>query len=356
MGPQSQTSLEAKPTRSVNLWLIAALVFIVGLGAGVYGPAALTFLGLGGEEARVASHEKKPLTMPMPSGKIRRIDPPISNQPAEAVVVDVKAQKAEKYKQKFAAKNSKKADKKAIAKIEKSAKAEEKEVPAAKPAEKAVVASAPVPDLIEEAPAASMAIPSERLIPSHSVVAAKAGKAIARPVSLPPAQALVSGNGMAHSSAPLPMLKNDPRGEPKTYPVSINNASFSKSNLANCAKRCALVGTDASGNPIRAVIDGATYASALMQHNGTINISGQPRIIKNQQVLVVENITFNLAPSVKSIAGKRSRAAALPVSAPASAKGGYTEVSFENDDLKPGTVIKSRNQIPTDAQDEIPTP
>jgi hypothetical protein len=137
--------------------------------------------------------------------------------------------------------------------------------------------------------------------------------------------------------------------------VSINNASFSKANLGNCTKRCALMGMDAMGNPIKAIIDGSTYAAALMQHNGTINISGQPRIIKNQQILVVENITFNLAPSQKAVA-KRGRAAAV-APAPADEKSsGYTEVSFEGDDLKPGTVIKNRKQIPIEDQQEIPAP
>jgi hypothetical protein len=35
---------------------------------------------------------------------------------------------------------------------------------------------------------------------------------------------------------------------------------------------------------------------------------------------------------------------------------GYTEVSFEGDDLKPGTVIKTRKQIPIEDQQEIPAP
>jgi hypothetical protein len=43
--------------------------------------------------------------------------------------------------------------------------------------------------------------------------------------------------------------------------------------------------------------------------------------------------------------------------APADEKSsGYTEVSFEGDDLKPGTVIKNRKQIPIEDQQEIPAP
>ncbi len=79
--------------------------------------------------------------------------------------------------------------------------------------------------------------------------------------------------------------------------LSINNASYTKNNLENCIKRCVLLGLDAFGMPIKAIINGPTFARSLLSHTGTINLSGQPRLIKNQQVLIVDNITFNLAPA-----------------------------------------------------------
>jgi hypothetical protein len=354
--------------KSVNLWLVAIVIFVTGLGAGVFIPSGLKHLGL--VDAKVASN-KEPASTSASTNKLRRVDHPLSHAPAaetEAPKAEVKVaaapkkEKIEKPKQRLAtaALRSNKEEKKlekAVAKIEKPAAAPAREGPAVKAKAKDVKvaktekARAPS-DLIEEVPSALTAVQVEKLMQTNSMAMAKNQKALARPVALPPSHNL---NAAPASLSPLPILKTDPRGESKTYPVSINNASFSKANLANCTKRCALMGMDALGNPIKAIIDGATYASALMQHNGTINISGQPRIIKNQQILVVENITFNLAPSHKAVA-KRGRAAAV-APAPADDKAaGYTEVSFEGDDLKPGTVIKTRKQIPIEDQQEIPAP
>ncbi|MDQ3231483.1 MAG: hypothetical protein M3Q07_06645 [Pseudobdellovibrionaceae bacterium] len=360
MGPDSLPPMDVQ-RKSVSLWLVVAGVFITGLGAGVLIPAGLKFFGL--NDSRVVTTQDNPMTMTMPNGKLRRVDPPLSNQPATAAVAEVKP--VIKAKQKLAAvalrsnKKDKKADK-VIAKVEKEKPAPVKEAapaPKAKSEEvQAMAANAaktPTQDLIEEVPSALTAVQVEKLMQTNPNVLAKNQKALARPVSLPPSQAL---NANSQSLAALPILKSDPRAENKTYPVSINNASFSKANLSNCGKRCALLGMDAMGNPIKAIIDGTAYASALLQHNGTINISGQPRIVKNQQVLVVENITFNLAPTQKAVAKRgRSASAAMPVAAEAKASG-YTEVSFEGDDLKPGTVIKNRKQIPIEDQQEIPAP
>ncbi|HET9240608.1 MAG TPA: hypothetical protein VFO10_25310 [Oligoflexus sp.] len=374
MGPDSLPPMDIEK-KSVNLWLVAIVVFITGLGAGVFIPAGLKQLGW--VDAKVASNKESTTPSAPVANKLRRVDPPLSHAPAveaEApkaatkVAAAPKKEKLEKPKQKLAAaafranKDEKKAEK-AVAKVEKPAPAPVKEEPVVKAKAKDVkvakVEKAPAPsataDLIEEVPSALTAVQVEKLMQTNSVAMAKNQKGLARPVSLPPSQNLNAASAAPQALSPLPILKTDPRGESKTYPVSINNASFSKANLANCTRRCALMGMDAMGNPIKAIIDGATYASALMQHNGTINISGQPRIIKNQQILVVENITFNLSSSQKAVA-KRGRAAAVaPV--PANDKAaGYTEVSFEGDDLKPGTVIKNRKQIPIEDQQEIPAP
>jgi hypothetical protein len=357
--------------KSVNLWLVAVAVFITGIGAGVLVPSGLKYFGLG--ETKVAS-SKEPTTMPGPNGKLRRVDPPISNEPAssaevekaERKVASVKKQKAEKpmAKQRLAAaafrpqKEEKKIEK-TVAKVEKpAAPVKVEQAPKARNVKLARAEKAPAQaataDLIEEVPSALTAVQVEKLMQTNSVMMAKNQKALARPVALPPSQNLNAANTVPQKLSPLPVLKTDPRGESKTYPVSINNASFSKANLGNCTKRCALMGMDAMGHPIKAIIDGATYAAALMQHNGTINISGQPRIIKNQQILVVENITFNLSSSQKAVAKRGRAAAAVPVVDDKAA--GYTEVSFDGDDLKPGTVIKNRKQIPIEDQQEIPAP
>jgi hypothetical protein len=375
MAPDSLPPMDVQ-RKPVNLWLVAFAVFFTGLGAGVFVPAGLKYLGL--SETKVAS-SKEPLTMQGPNGKLRRVDPPLSNQPAteaeasktetklantktESKSEKIKKSRAEKSKQRLAAAafRSKKEEKqeekkveKAVARLEKpSAPVKAVVAPRTKAKDVKIAKSSAPADLIEEVPSALTAVQVEKLMQTNSVMVAKNQKALARPVSLPPSQAL---NAAPQALSALPLLKNDPRGESKTYPVSINNASFSKANLGNCTKRCALHGMDAMGHPIKAIIDGAAYASALMQHNGTINISGQPRIIKNQQILVVENITFNLAPSQKAVA-KRGRAAAVVPVAAEEKNSGYTEVSFEGDDLKPGTVIKNRKQIPIEDQQEIPAP
>jgi hypothetical protein len=377
MDPNSLPPMDV-PNKSVNLWLVVVMVFITGLGAGVLVPAGFKYFGL--SESKVAS-SKEGTTMRGPNGKLRRVDPPLSHEPTDEALPEtgktklashkkmeskrerMRKARAEKPKQQLAAasfpanetkKEEKKAEKAAPPVKEEAAPAPKAKakVPAAQLA-RTQKAPAPAADLIEEVPSALTAVQVEKLMQNNSVTMAKNQKALARPVALPPSQNL--NPSAPQGLAALPILKNDPRGESRTYPVSINNASFSKANLASCTKRCALLGMDAMGRPIKAIIDGATYASALMQHNGTINISGQPRIIKNQQILIVQNITFNLAPSQKSVA-KRGR---MPTGAPAAVNensSGYTEVSFEGDDLKPGTVIKSRKQIPIDDQQDIPAP
>lgn len=95
--------------------------------------------------------------------------------------------------------------------------------------------------------------------------------------------------------------------------LSINNASYSKNKLEACKKRCLLLGLDAFGMPVKAIINGSSYAQALLQHKGTINLAGQPRLIKNQQVLIVDSITFNLAPS-ESVSGKSEMPAGINAS------------------------------------------
>lgn len=116
----------------------------------------------------------------------------------------------------------------------------------------------------------------------------------------------------------------------KVVAMVVNNASYNRASLANCQKRCLLLGLDAFGMPIKAIIDGAVYGEALKQHSGTINLAGQPRLVKNQQVLIVESITFNLGPKLS----KGSDASVHPAAKNA--------VPSDPDDPRPGSVMQER--------------
>ncbi len=398
MGPDSLPPIEGETkTQSTGVWLLACTVFIAGLAAGVLIPAGMKLLGFWGESRPKSSLATQgAAVMPLPNGKLRKVEAPISNQPipstislvaaAPAAVAKVEKKRSSQLELKLSAhsgpsdkiskkktKNPEASDKRLLAKeskaqntsvtepkalVEKktskikSAPIEERKSVAT---EKKQATPTPTAELIEEVPSALSAQQVQKFMHNNNFVQ-KNNTALARPVSLPPALALNQAYpAQARPSMPLPIMKSDPKTEGKTYPVTINNASFSKATLGSCGRRCALLGMDALGNPIKAVIDGPTFAGALLQHNGTINISGQPRIIKNQQVLVVENITFNLSASPKiatskTIRSRQTASAVAPIPGPDAA--GYTEIPADADDLKPGTVIKSRKQIPNEGLDD----
>lgn len=128
-----------------------------------------------------------------------------------------------------------------------------------------------------------------------------------------------------------PEAKSKPaEGEAKVVAMVVNNASYNKASLSACQKRCLLMGVDAFGMPIKAIIDGATYGQALKQHNGTINLAGQPRLVKNQQVLIVESITFNLGPKPVQPDANVNPAMKNPIPS-------------DPDDPRPGTVLNESN-------------
>lgn len=77
---------------------------------------------------------------------------------------------------------------------------------------------------------------------------------------------------------------------------TIYNVSYTKESLANCKQFCLLRIRDPNGLNISAVINGPEFASILGEHSGTINLTGKKRVIKNHNVFMVQNITFNLAP------------------------------------------------------------
>lgn len=77
---------------------------------------------------------------------------------------------------------------------------------------------------------------------------------------------------------------------------TIYNVSYNKESLANCKQFCLLRIRDPNGLSISAVINGPEYAAILGEHSGTINLTGKKRLIKNHNVFMVQNITFNLVP------------------------------------------------------------
>ncbi len=383
---EPSTSPDQNQSQSGGIWLVISMVFISGLAAGILIPSGVKLLSAWGNSPKKSIVERPTKELvKTSSNRTRKVEEKISveatkEKAPEAKVLEKKAigqgnklaarsfpndKPIKKTSEKLASSPAKdtKIEKNSRTKVAKNDKAiltvtKSSETPAviSKPSlaveSKSNIAMA---DLIEEVPSALNAQQVHKLMQANTL---KPSAPVARPVALAPGQGMnAMGNTLAHSSAALPMLKSDPKLERKTYPVSINNASFSKASLGSCSKRCALLGTDANGFPIKAIIDGPTFASALQQHNGTINISGQPRIVKNQQVLIVENITFNLIPIPKAtIKTARMRAPAMAPTPVVDSKG-YVEIPVnDSDDLKPGTVIKNRKQIPNEGLDEIPVP
>ncbi|MCX6130902.1 MAG: hypothetical protein NTX25_17820 [Proteobacteria bacterium] len=203
-----------------------------------------------------------------------------------------------------------------------------------------------IPSSKREAQAAEKVLNSK----TNTKTAGKNSNSLIRQVSLPPSGVAAINRKQPQAKA-LTIYTADPNSEGKTYSMTINNASFSKDNLNNCSKRCSLHVTDALGSPVRAIVDGTIYAALLLKHNGTINLSGQPKLIKNRQMLLVENISFNLGNSLAKAPDKPIKGHQAMIAPVAEDSGPYTEIPDDPDDLKPGTVIKSRKEIPQDISD-----
>lgn len=89
--------------------------------------------------------------------------------------------------------------------------------------------------------------------------------------------------------------------------LTIYNASYSKDTLQSCRQRCLLRIRDANGQSIPAVINGPEFATILSEHGGTINLIGKNRLVRNRNLFMVQNITFNLAPmQAKTVANPNS--------------------------------------------------
>lgn len=351
MEPQSlppfEGDLNSRPSRFKKM---LSIVFGLGLTLGIAAPKAFDWLQSSAQDSRELAPSPK-----LAKAKNSRLKRVALDSKAVESEIDLKtlSPKAKPAAQpmSLAAKNKAETQEAASpAGDSKSAKSPKKAETVAEPILKsgpsklAQISDSPL--LLEEVPSSVSAKEVEdlqNLLAKHSKPESSSPyKAVAYTPTLEPAARVAS----------LPLGKS--RKAAKAFAVVINNVSFSKENLSQCTRRCALMATDASGQPVRAVFDATTFASALEQHKGTINISGQPKLIKNQQVLIVENITFNLAaePS-RSMAMKARKAKpsqqALPVSLPAkSSNNAYIEVNVDADGLRPGTVIKSRRQIPNE--------
>jgi|GEM_PF-6609692 hypothetical protein len=353
-------------------WTKVCSVCLVGITLGALIPVAMKFSGhwptQSRQEVQVAS---QPLERPV---RLKKPEKPVMKAPAargaEARVALQAPAPAAKAVQNISKKTVRKADTSPQQRL--AARASTPEVTKTSPAASQVVRTEPraarpqplagtvekrVPPkatvvVLEEVPTAPSVQQIETLMLRNQKTTSPQ---LAKPVALPAGAGLGQTAELNQDSEkPLPVLDT---GRPsKTYAMVINNASYSKETLNNCPKRCLLLGLDAFGQPIKAIISGPVYAEALLNHNGSINLSGQPRLVKNQQVLLVENVTFNLASNLRSkppapaIArpSVRSEGAAVPVH--------YTPIPTEADDLKPGQVIKNRKQIPIDSESELPEP
>lgn len=99
--------------------------------------------------------------------------------------------------------------------------------------------------------------------------------------------------------------------------MTIANAQYSKDQLDHCSKRCLIKSTDPKGQIINAVISGPAFAEVLRDHNGTINITGVKRVIKDQEIFLVQNITFNLPPRPQTAQATQIKNAPVRTNEPA---------------------------------------
>ncbi|MES2746120.1 MAG: hypothetical protein V4655_11875 [Bdellovibrionota bacterium] len=93
--------------------------------------------------------------------------------------------------------------------------------------------------------------------------------------------------------------------------VTVPNAQYSKDQLSSCSKKCLIKSTDAFGKTIHAVINGPEFADALKEHQGTINMVGEKRLVKNQEMFFVQSITFNLPSRTTAKASTQSSTAPM---------------------------------------------
>jgi hypothetical protein len=100
------------------------------------------------------------------------------------------------------------------------------------------------------------------------------------------------------STQSLEELSDAPAKKPTVSTAKLSvipNAQYSKEHLDKCPKKCVVKSKDAFGKTIFAVINGPEFADVLRDHQGTINMVGEKRVVKNLEVFLVQSITFNLS-------------------------------------------------------------
>ncbi len=314
-----------KQPRKID-WSLVLIVFFIGISVGALIPVGMKFFGVWNKPSTgSATSLEKDDDLSMPKTKAKQATAPrLKNIPLNA---SSSREAAEPSSLAMKAKNNPKQELKT-----KELKASNKEAisipsPAPLPASVSAVStkgkkaekSAPILEEMASGPSAieiqnltmaveaskgktepsvgSVSTPARGLLTSTKApeTAPKPGQLVALSAKTSPSPTVSLKSGLL-TTMNVPEAKSDSAAAPKVVAMVVNNASYNKNSLSTCQKRCLLMGLDAFGMPIKAIIDGAVYAEALKQHSGTINLAGQPRFVKNQQVLIVESITFNIAP------------------------------------------------------------
>ncbi len=202
---------------------------------------------------------------------------------------------------------------------------------------------------LEQAPVSAPSLPANPLAAAQKLEDKKPESYVQKAKDVPAAKradaVLAAKTMIAEPSARLTVKSKST----DSYAQVMNNARYSKDKLSACPKRCVISVQDAHGNAVKALISGDLYASGLQKHNGTVNLSGQPKWVNNQQVFVVEQITFNLAPTLAKQVPSNSRFVPVvmrPKAAVRAARGADGE-------LVPGMIIENRKQIPQDDDPEF---
>lgn len=122
--------------------------------------------------------------------------------------------------------------------------------------------------------------------------------------------------------------------------ITISSVQYDKSSLSNCKNRCLLKAKDSKGQAVNAIISGPSFADILMEHQGTINLTGKKSTIKKHEVFLVQNITFNLPDPKAGVANSSSNQPAKastsqPNTPPNPYKGGSEAYEDLGSDLAP---------------------
>ncbi|RYZ55553.1 MAG: hypothetical protein EOP07_14010 [Proteobacteria bacterium] len=122
--------------------------------------------------------------------------------------------------------------------------------------------------------------------------------------------------------------------------ITISAVQYDKSSLSNCKNRCLLKARDAKGQAVNAIISGPSFADILIEHQGTINLTGKKSTIKKHEVFLVQNITFNLPDAKAGVANSGSSQPAKsnvsqPNTAPSTYQGGSEAYEDLGSDLAP---------------------